>query len=274
MAAAATGKTAMAVATKVAFAAVAIVASAAIIIVSYMGRSGDTPGSSVSRILMDVESSDPTFAPVALTPANPSSPLSFGTAEGPIIISSAAPTSHPSSDVPSTGFTRTTSQASKSLLSGPAIGPTGGTTISRSGQINFSSSSDVRRSPTSEPTSAPTGAGQDSNPISLGTDRRTRSPTRGPTSEPNSVTTTRSPTNVLDGVLTSVVTGKERTNSPTSLASGSPTNGPYMTLCASPSSFPSTTESGSPSRFPSVDLPLVQQALRELVHHRVVWIVF
>lgn len=158
---------------------------------------------------MDIESSDPTFDPVALTLESPKTGPAFGTAEDPIILSSAARKRQSAIEhVPSTAT--------------PVIGPATGEILRRRTEFDHAVL----------PTSASATARDDSTSDMI-LDSSVLRPTKAPTRS-STISTTWDGTK---SVMISLTTGFYRTRSPTR----SPTRGRSPAPSSSPSAGPSLT---------------------------------
>jgi hypothetical protein len=235
----ATGKPCMSVATKAAFAVLAIVAYTAVNTVLCTGSFGDTPSGPLRNCLMEVVSFEPTFAPVALTLESPTPSPVFDTAEDLMLLSSAAPTSRPSSGAPmkpevspkwggliSLG---TVDRRTRSPTSAPtSVQKTSSPTIGRTRVLISRVTGGQRsRTPTSVPRTSSTMSGPDSVLISRRTGgQRSRSPTSGPTRGPTSAVPNAAPSS---------------NSSPSSAPSASPTAGPRARPSGGSSAFSSNS---------------------------------
>jgi hypothetical protein len=224
---AATGKPCMSVATKAAFAALAIVAYAAVTTVLCTGSLADTQSGPVRNCLMEVSAFERTSAPVALTLESPAPSPVFDTAEGLMLLSSAAPSSRPSSGAPT--------EPEISLKWGGLISLG---TVDRRTRSPTSGPTSVQKTKTSSPT-----IGRTSVLISRGTGgQRSRSP--------ESVQRTSSTMSGPDSVLISRGTGGQRSRSPTSEPTSAIPNASPSSIW-SPSSAPSASPTAGPRARPS-----------------------
>jgi hypothetical protein len=242
---AATRKPCMSVATKVAFAALAIVAYAAVNTVLCTGSLGDTPSGTVRNCLMEGMSSEPTCTPVALTLESPTPSPVLDTAKGLMLLSSAAPTSRPSSGAPTEpnispkwgGLISlgTVDRRIRSPASGPtSVQKTSSPTIGRtSGLIVRGTGGQRSRSPTSVQRTSSTMSGPDSVLISRG--QMAREVDRQPLDLPG---------------VQPVQSAASPSSTPSSFSSGVPSSSPSIAPSASPSAGPRVRPSDGSSASP------------------------